>query len=165
MTDTPPPAPPRPRRSWLLIVSLCLNIALIPVIGAVVVRALHRDVQVGSGGILAPRSLISAFPSESGRIQKVIDAHTPKIKDLRHGSLQTRREAWEILGSPGYAPDKMSKALDAVHDADAALESESIAMMADSIAVLTPAERGALVEKIRKRNRSWLFRMFRPRFD
>jgi len=164
MTDaapTPPPAP-RPRRSWLLIVSLCLNIALVPVIAAVVVRAMHRDVQIGSGGILAPRSLIAAFPNEAGRIQKVIDAHTPKNRELRRASVQARRDAWLLLGSPGYTADAMAKALEAVHAADTALEGESVSMMSDGLAVLTPGERAAVVEKIRRRNRSWLFRMFRP---
>ena len=160
--DPLPPAP-RPRRSWLLIVSLCLNIALVPVIAAVVVRAMHRDVQIGSGGVLAPRSLIAAFPNEGARIQKVIDAHTSKIKELRRASGEARRDAWKLLGSPGYSADGMAKALEAVHAADTALEGESLAMMNDSLAVLTPDERAAAVEKIRKRNRSWLFRMFRPR--
>ena len=162
MTDTPPP---RPRRSWLLIVSLCLNIALIPVIGAVVVRAMHRDVQIGSGGILAPRSLMAAFPSEAGRIQKVIAARTAKIRELRHGSEQTRLAAWQLLDSPNYSPDRMARALEAVHAADTALEGESIAMMNDSLATLSPDERAALVEKIKRRNRFWLFRLFRPKFD
>jgi len=163
MTDAAPA--PRPRRSWLLIVSLCLNIALIPVVGAVVLRAMHRDVQIGSGGVLAPRLLMNAFPAEAGRIQKVVSAHTPKIKDLRHGSVQARLGAWQLLDSPNYTPDRMAKALEAVHAADTALEGESIAMMNDSLATLSPAERGALVEKVRRRNRSWLFRMFRPKFD
>jgi uncharacterized membrane protein len=167
MTDAAAPTPPtpRPRRSWLLIVSLCLNIALIPVIAAVVVRALHRDVQIGSGGVLAPRSLMTAFPAETGPIQKVIAAHTPRIKVLRHATVQTRVQAWQLLASPGYTPAKMADALGAVHAADVALEGESIAMMNDSLATLSPGERAALVEKIRKRNRSWLFRMFKPKFD
>lgn len=162
MTDTPAP---RPRRSWLLIVSLCLNIVLIPVIGAVVIRAMHRDVQVGSGGVMAPRSLINAFPSEAGRIQKVIAAHTPAIRELRRASVQTRIQAWQVVGSPDYTPEKMAKTLDAIHTADTALESESLSMMNDSLATLTPDERKALVEKIKRRNRSWFVRMFRPRFD
>lgn len=161
MSD-PTPAPKR-RRSWLLIVSLCLNIALVPVIGAVIVRALHRDTAVGSGGILAPRSLQSAIPDERGAIQKIIVAHTPKVLALRQASVRTRREAFEVLGSPGYTPEKFTVALDAVATADSALEREAIAMMGESLATLNPAERAAIVEKVRKRNRSWLFRMFRPK--
>jgi len=162
---TPPPPKPRPRRSWLLIVSLCLNIALVPVFAAVVVRALHRDVQIGSGGILAPRSLMASFPADAGKIQKVIAAHTPKIHELRRGSVDSRRDAYLALAAPDYTPQKMAAALDAVHTADVALEAESLAMMNDSIATLTPEERAALSARIERRNRSWLFRMFRPKLD
>ncbi len=159
MSDTPPP----PRRNWLLIVSLCLNIALIPVIAAVVIRATHRDAQIGSGGVLAPRTLMSALPAEGRKIQKIIDAHTPKIRQLRQAAGAARRDAFNSLAAPDYTPDKLQAALDRVHAADAALENESIAMMGECLATLTPAERTAIVEKIKRRNRSWFFRMFRPR--
>jgi len=78
-------------------------------------------------------------------------------------ALRARRQAFLVLASPGYTPEKMSAALQAITAADIALETESVAMMGDSIATLTPAERQAIVEKVRKRNNSWLFRMFRPR--
>ncbi len=160
MTDAV--SPPR-RRSWLLIVSLCLNIALVPVIAAVVIRALHRDTAIGSGGVLAPRSVMAAIPDERAPIQKVIDAHSAKITALRQASIRTRREAFAVLAAPDYTPEKFAAALAAVTDADHALEAESVAMMSDSLAKLTPAERAALVEKVRKRNRSWLWRMFKPK--
>jgi len=155
-------SPPR-RRNILLIVSLCLNIALLPVIGAIVIRALHHDGAIGSGGILAPRSVMAALPGEQAPIQKVIAAHTAKLRALRLESLRTRRQAFAVLAAPDYTPDKFTRALDRVRIADSALESESIAMMAQSLATLTPAERRAIVEKVRQRNRSWLFRVFRPR--
>jgi Spy/CpxP family protein refolding chaperone len=156
------PVQPR-RRSWLLIISLCLNIALVPVIAAVVIRAMHVDTQIGSGGVLAPRSLMAALPDQRANIQKVIDAHTAKIRALRRDSVRTRMDAFELLGSPGYTPDRMAAAFAAITAADAALERESVAMLNDTLAVLTPAERQAVVERVRRRNRSWLFRMFRPR--
>ncbi|HXC55928.1 MAG TPA: periplasmic heavy metal sensor [Rhizomicrobium sp.] len=159
------PLPPRPRRrvSWLLIVSLCLNIALLPVIAAVVIRALHRDTEVGSGGVLAPRSLMAALPDERLHLQKIIDAHTAKVLELRKGSARARKDLFMLMAAPAYTPQQMSAALAAVTAADGALEAENIAMLGDSLAALTPAERQAIVEKIRRRNRSWLFRMFRPR--
>lgn len=157
------PVAPKRRVSWLLIVSLCLNIALLPVIAAVVIRALHRDTEIGSGGVLAPRSLMTALPDTRAGIQKVIDAHTAKISELRRNSAHARRQVFEALAAPDYAPAKLSAALDGVTAADTALETESVGMLGQSLAVLTPAERQAIVEKVRKRNRSWLFRMFRPR--
>ncbi|HEY0301072.1 MAG TPA: periplasmic heavy metal sensor [Rhizomicrobium sp.] len=161
MSDTPPP--PRRRRSWLLIVSLCLNIALVPVVAAVVLRALHRDTQVGSGGILAPRSVMAAIPDARVSIRKVVDAHSAKILRLRQASARARREAFDVLAAPDYTPGKFAAALNAVTAADTALETETVAMMGDSIAVLVPAQRAAMVEKIRKRNRSWRWRMFKPK--
>lgn len=163
MDEPHAPPPPKRRRSWLLIVSLCLNIALVPVFAAVVIRALHRDTQIGSGGVLAPRSVMAAIPDERAHIQKVIDAHSAKIRDLRQASQRARREAFAVLSSPDYTPAKLSAALGAIAAADAALETESVAMMGDSLATLTPAERQAMVDKVKKRNNSWLFRMFRPR--
>ena len=154
---------PKRRVSWLLIVSLCLNIALVPVVAAVVIRALHRDTEVGSGGVLAPRSLIAALPDERVHIQKIIDVHTAKILELRKNSMFARRQAFDVLASSDYTPARMEAALAAVTVADAALETESVGMLNQSLAVLTPVERQAIVEKVRKRNRSWLFRMFRPR--
>jgi uncharacterized membrane protein len=163
MSDPIAPPPPRRRRSWLLIASLCLNIALIPVLAAVVIRATHRDTEIGTGGVLAPRSIMEALPDERRPIAGIIAAHTPKILALRKASGMTRWNAFKVLGAPDYTPAKLAAALDAVHAADAALEAESIAMMHDSLAVLTPEERLAMVEKVKRRNRSWLFRMFRPR--
>ena len=155
--------PKKRRVSWLLIVSLCLNIALVPVIAAVVVRALHRDTAIGSGGVLAPRSVMSAIPDEQAHIQKIIDVHSAKILALRQAAARARRQSFLVLSSPDYTPEKMAAALDTITAADTALETESVAMMGQSLAVLTPAERQAIVDKVRKRNRSWLFRMFRPR--
>lgn len=155
-------SPPR-RRNILLIVSLCLNIVLLPVLAAVVIRAMHRDTAIGAGGILAPRSVMAAIPAEQGAIQKVIDQHTAKLRALRQESIRTRKEAFAVLGAPTYTPEKFAVALNRVHDSDGALEAESIAMMAQSLATLTPAERQALVDRVKQRNRSWLFRTFRPR--
>ncbi|MEI9888728.1 MAG: periplasmic heavy metal sensor [Rhizomicrobium sp.] len=159
MSDTPP----KRRRSWLLIVSLCLNIALVPVIAAVVVRALHRDTQIGSGGILAPRSVMAAIPSARGPIQKIVAAHSAKILKLREASAGARRQAFAALAAPDYTPAKLADALNAVTAADTALEAETVALMGESLSALNPAERAAMVEKVRKRNRSWLWRLFRPK--
>lgn len=156
-------ATPKRRVSWLLIVSLCLNIALVPVIAAVMIRALHRDTTIGSGGVLAPRSVQAAIPDERANIQKVIDAHSARITTLRAASVNARRQAFAALAAPDYTPAKMATALAAITTADTALETESVAMMGDSLATLTPAERSAMVEKVRKRNRFWLWRMLRPR--
>lgn len=159
MSETTSTSPRRP--SVVLIVSLCLNIVLIPVLAAVVVHATHRGVVVGAGGVLAPRSVMAAVPNERDRIQAIIDRHAPIIVSLRGASVRARRQAFASLAAPDFSQEAFSKSLKVVSDADAALERENIAMMAESLAVLTPVERQTVVA--RTRSRSWFWRMFRPR--
>lgn len=144
---------PRRRVSWLLVVSLCLNVALIAGIAVVVYRIAHPDLSVGSGGPLAPRSLIAQFPDDGAAIQRVIDAHSAKIQQLRHASATARRQAARLVASPGYTPQAMAAAFDRVVQADNALIRENVAMMNESLATLSPAERKALIDKLRRRGR------------
>jgi Spy/CpxP family protein refolding chaperone len=159
MSDPTPSAPRRP--SVLLIVSLCLNLLLIPVIAVVIFRAAHHINQIGAGGVLAPRTVMAETPAQSDRIAAIIAKHEPRIRALRAAAADARREAFRTLGAPDYTPDKFHKALAAVSDADSALERENIAMMAESLATLTPQERADLVTRARGRFRFW--RPFRQR--
>lgn len=159
-----PNSVPRRGHSILLIVSLCLNIILIPIIAAVIVRAAHRDGGVvGAGGVLAPRSVMAVVPAERDRIQAIIDQHAPKVIALRGASAEARRRAFMTLAAPDFSQDSFARSLSDVANADAALERENIAMMAQSLAVLTPQERQAMVTRTKTRNRSWFWRTFRPR--
>ncbi|HJW41630.1 MAG TPA: periplasmic heavy metal sensor [Rhizomicrobium sp.] len=155
MDDTPT----RPRRSWLLIVSLCLNLALIGGIAVVVYRLAHLDTSVGVGGPLSPKSLAAAFPDRGPAIEQAIAAHQQKILALRRIAGETRRAAFRELADPDYSPQKMDVALKAAATADAELETESVGLLNDSLSTLTPAERQTLVDRVKKRNRSWFFRM------
>jgi uncharacterized membrane protein len=159
MSDTPAPR----RRSILLIVSLCLNVLLVPLVVVVIYRAAHGTPEIGAGGALAPRSVMAAVPAERDRIQHIIDAHTPKIRDLRAAAVRARRDAFQVLGSSGYTPEKFAKALDAVTSADSALEHENIEMMSESLAALTPDERERMTDRAKARGRSWFWRLFGPR--
>jgi uncharacterized membrane protein len=156
------PAQPR-RRNWLLILSLCFNVVLVALIVTAVLRAPQRPPAIGSGGVLAPRSIMAALPDAAGPVQKVIDAHTPKIKALRQAAGRARRAAFRELAAPDYTPQKLTAALEVVRTADSALEAESIAMMRDSLATLSPQDRQTMVERVKARNRSWWFHLFRPR--
>ena len=112
---------------------------------------------------LAPKPVIAEFPDRQAAIQSVIDTHTVRITALRLASAHARRDMFRLMVSPDYSPVKMRAALAAVATADAALEAESVAMAADSLSTLSPAQRQALAETLRKRNRSWLYRTFKPR--
>jgi uncharacterized membrane protein len=156
--------PPPRRRSRLLIISLCVNVALLAFIAVVLWRAAHVDHSVGAGiSPLAPKSVAAEFSNRAGAIGAAIDAHRAKILTLRAASVATRRDAFALLGSDDYTPQKMQAALAAIAKADAALEAEDIRMSADSLAILSPDERKTFVERLKRRNASWLYRTFHQR--
>ena len=159
MSDLSPSARRRP--SILLIVSLCLNLLLIPVVVVIIFRAAHHGNAVGAGGVLAPLSVMAEAPAQKDRIASIVAKHEPKIRALRASAANARREAFHVLGATDYTPDKFHKALAAVADADSALEHENIAMMSESLGTLTPEERSSLVARARDRFRFW--RPFRQR--
>ncbi len=154
-------APP-PRRNILLILSVCLNVALIALIAAGIWRATHPQL-TAVGGILSPVALMHSVPAERDRIQGIVNAHAPRLEELRAAAGATRLRAYNLLSSPGYSPAAFTKSLDAVRTADAALEAELVATMSESLAALSPAERKALVEKIRRQQNSWLYKLLRRR--
>lgn len=157
-------APPIPRkRNVLLIVSLCLSLLLLPVVAVVIYHAAHRGYEIGSGGVLAPRTIMRTIPDERARIEAIVAAHTPKIRTLRTASLRARRDAFATLSAPNYTPEKLRQSLDAVANADSALERENLAMMLESLAALTPAERATVVARTKARSRFWLWRLFQSR--
>ncbi len=150
-----------PRRSWLLIVSLCVNMALIGAIAVVAWRVAHFDIAAGSGGPLSPRAVMAEFSDRQSTIQAVVAAHQDKMGALRRAAAQARREVFRELAAPDYAPQKMATALDAVAAADAAVEREAVAMTGESLATLSPDQRQAMADRLKARNRSWFFRMLR----
>lgn len=161
MTDTPA----RPRRNYLLVVSLCLNVALIGVIAGAIWRISHIDTSIGAGGPLAPHTVMAQFPARAPAISAIIDAHRKKLKELRHASVQARVVFFRALSAPDFDPKAMTQTLDAVAVADAALEAESLRMAGESLSALTAQERQALVDRVKKRNRSWPFRLLRKKND
>lgn len=159
MSDTTAPR----RTNILLIVSLCLNIVLVTMFAVFVYRVAHRVQEIGAGGALAPRSVIEAVPAERSRIQNIIDAHESKILSLRAAALRARKDAFQVLGATDFTPDKFTKALNNVANADSALERENIAMMSDSLSALTPDERQKMADHAKARGRSWFWRLFARR--
>ena len=154
MDDTLPP--PR-RRSWPLILSVCLNVALVVFIAVAAGRIAHAV----QGGPLGPRALMAEFPEAHDALQKVADAHAGKTRALREASRHARRDAFVLLTAPDYTPAKMSSAMAAVAAADAALETEIVASAADGLSALSPDQRRTLVDRIKRRHRFWLNRMMR----
>ncbi len=151
------------RRNWFLIVSVLINVALIAAVATVAIRIAHRDDRIGSGGVLAPRTLMEEFPDRQAAIQKAIDAHAPRLAALRKASLRTRFAALNALSAADFSVAKNQAALDAVAAADAALEAEYVRMEGDGVAALSAGQRAALADRIKARGRSWQWRMLRGR--
>ncbi len=153
-------SPPR-RRSWLLIVSLLVNVVFIAAVVAIAARLALTDTRVGSGGVLAPRTIMAEFPDRQADIEKIIGARTPRIAALYRASRQARLASLKQIDSADFTAAKSRAALDAVAAADAALEAEYVRMENDAVAALAPAERHKLVERIKRR--TWLYRLLSRR--
>ncbi len=149
-------------RDILLIVSLCLNVALLAMVTVGIVGALTGQPRQPPGGPLAPQALLAqAQASEKPKIQAIIDAHAPRLHELRMEAAQARAAAFRIFAEPSFAPADFSAALTRTRNADVAVEDETIQQMGQVVAQLSPAERQAIADKIRARARP-LWRLFMP---
>ncbi len=155
-------APVRQKASLLLIVSLCLNVALLGVVGVTIWRSNDRGVEprVPKGGLSA-QMLMRLVPAEKAKIDAILTRHHPRLHELRGDAMRARVESFRVLTEPEFDPAAFTKALAAVQAADAALETETMMITADSVAVLTPQERALVASEVRKPDRVWLKRFFR----
>lgn len=142
-------------RSVLLIVSLCLNVALIAMIVAGIANAIRTAGH--PRGALSPESLLAAASnSERRQVQAVIDAHAERIRVLRTADLKARKAALGIFEGPVLDPFAFKKALDAVDEADGAVRKEEIAVIGEAASKLSASERKAIAGKAQRRFRWWL---------
>jgi uncharacterized membrane protein len=153
-------APP-PRRNILLIVSLCLNAALIAIVAIGLWRAAHPF--ASQRGILSPYGLMREVPAKRDQVQTILNSHTAELRALRVASGEARLRAVESLDAPDYSPERFAAALQAVGTADAALEAKLIDTMNESFAILSPEERKTVAATVRRRNRAWMFQAFGTR--
>lgn len=157
MTD-PVVTPERRGPSVLLIVSLCLNAALIGLIAIAWARLPPPHEPKGGG--LSPMALIRMVPAEENKIRAIMEKHHATVRELRQQSLQARSELFGQLSATEFDRAAFEKALADVQAADTAFESETMKVTAESLEVLTPAERQSVAEQVRK-PRGWLRKMFR----
>ena len=156
---------PKRQPSVLLIMSLCLNLALIGLIVIAYMRAgmdHFAGHQAREGKVtLSAQALMRMVPGEEAKIQSILDAHRRQLRELRQHAMQARAEAFSLLEAHDFKADEFAKSLAAVQSSDAALEFETMKVTAESVAVLTPAERETIAGKVRKPNRAGLRRLFR----
>ena len=158
MTDEQPGTTPvqAPRRSVLLIVSLCLNVALVVMIAAGIANAIYHS--HSRGNVFAPEALKeNATDAERAKIDAIIAAHSDKIRELKEASRAAHRAAFKMFADPAFDPAAFEGALGKAQDADDALRREFAAVAAQSAAQLSPSERQAVAEKARRRFMWWRF--------
>ena len=145
-----------PKRSILLIVSLCLNVALIAMVAVGIANAiLHGP---SRGGAFAPEVLKeNATPAERTKIDAIIAVHAGKVRELRQAAVAAHRAAFKTFADADFSPAAFESAVDKAQDADDALRREYATVIAQSAAQLSPAERQAVAEKARRRFMWWRF--------
>lgn len=141
---------PRPWRSVLLVMSLCLNVALLAILGVGVVRftavARRAPFIAQPAGPLAPGQVMrSLTPERRAAVQAVMRRHRSELARLRRAARDARQETFQVFAAPGFDNAAFAAALDRVRDADGNLEDEAIAQARDIVAALTPQERQKVI--------------------
>ncbi len=152
---------PRRASNVALIVSLCLNFLLAGLIVTAVVRFSMMHPLFGAmapgdftrgGGMghgmwqmqpLSPQAMMNAAPGKAGQIRSIIEAHSPRIHELRMSSFDARNEALRLLAAPEFDKSAYDKSLAKLQSADAALEAEVLKAVSECAAALSPEERRA----------------------
>jgi uncharacterized membrane protein len=147
-----------------LIVSVCLNVALVAMIAVVVATGIsHGNRPRWASGPLGTDALMDvASPGEQTRIQAIMDAHKLRLRDLSKQVADSHKLAFRIFASDRFDEPAYAKALDGIRNANDAMQVEVSKMMADAAAQLTPAERARLAERTRDR-RKFLWRVLQFR--
>jgi uncharacterized membrane protein len=137
-------------RIILLVLSLCLNVALIAMLVVGMGRSGGRF--FAGPGVMAPGQIARGLPSQQReKILDLVAEHREAMRDRRRAARRARLEALRVLDAPDYASADFGRALDDVRTADAALEEGAISLQRDVIDTLTPAQRKEVAERIRAR--------------
>jgi len=155
-------APVRQKPSLLLILSLCLNVALLGVVGVMVWRSNEQELEPRAPRAgLSAQMLMRLVPAEKVRIEAILAEHRPRLRELRTNAMRARVGSFRILTDHNFDSTAFAKALAEVQTADAALEAETMTITAESVTALTPQERTLVVGKVQKPDRASLKRFFR----
>ena len=153
---------PKRQPSVVLIVSLCLNLALIGLIAITVMRTGWHRIEHHEGKLsLNAQALMRMVPAEQTKIQTIVDTHRKQMRELRRQAMEARAESFRLLEAKDFSAGDFAKSLAVVDAADAALEAETMAVTAQSVAALTPQERESVAAKVQKPDRAELRRFFR----
>ena len=154
--------PVRQKPSLLLIVSLCLNVALLGVVGVTLWRSNEQALEPRAPKAgLSAQILMRMIPAEKTKIEAILLQHRPRLHALRSDAMRARVESFRLLTDSNFDSAAFAKSLAQVQTADAALEAETVTITAESVAALTPQERALVAGKVQKPDRASLKRFFR----
>jgi len=147
-------SPPR-NSNVALIVSLCLNLILVGLIAMGAIRVFHLGPMFGGGHGFGrdgsvPHALAHLIPAETDKIKNVIAAHQDSIILLRGEAKAARQDVRSAFAAPDFNRKTFDQALERMRVADAALETEEMKIVSESVATLTPDERHAAAEWARE---------------
>ena len=147
MSEVTQPAPRR--RSIALIISICLNVALVAMILAAAASLFfHRFHGHWEGGPLGIHAMMDvASPQERARIEDIVQRRRPHLHDLSEKARAARAAAYKIFALPSFDQAAYVKALDQVRLENDALQAEVSMMMAEAASQLSPGERQKLAER------------------
>ena len=144
---------PSPRRgvSTLQIVSLCFNFFLAGIVVLGTLRAIQRaHAAIPVRQLLMPQAVKLLLPSdEQAKLDGIIAAHKDALNRYRDAAVETRAIAFREYESKDFQPSKFAADLEAICEADSALEEEAIKSMAETAAKLTAEERRVVADHLK----------------
>jgi len=145
----------QPRRSWFLIVSLCVNVILLVIIVMGTIRNHREQEAIATAHAFSPRSMMQLVgPEDAAKIQSVMKAHEARIIATLAASHKARAEAFAAFRAPNFDPAAFKAALARMRAADAAFEQENTAQLADSAAQLGAADRARIADNAKAKSRA-----------
>lgn len=151
MSDVTNPPVQKPRR-WPLYVSLFLNVVLITVLalGAWKVHQVRRAFDDGPMGGWMPRQIERVLPAETAaKVKAIREAHADKVRELWKAARAARAAMRDALDADPLDVAALKAAVTAARDADAALATETGAIVVEMAENLTAAERMLVREKVK----------------
>ena len=138
-------------RTIALVVSLCLNLALIALIAVMLSRAVGVALAVAQpGGQLAPAMIARGLsPEGQDKIRGIMDEHADAMLEAQQRARRARMAVFRSFAAADYSPNAFANSLEQVRAADGIFEEEAILRLKDIINSLTPDERKTIVARVR----------------
>lgn len=153
MTDTPTPAPGKPRR-WPLYVSLFLNVVLVTVLafGAWRIHQFRETFGAEALGPWMPRQVERVLPPQArDKVVAIRKAHADAFRPLFEKARAARREVRQALEAEPFVPGRLGDALRTMREADSAVAEATAGIIVEIATVLTPEERAMVRKAMRER--------------